>query len=108
MDIFRIICHRIPSRCLKFNGKFLPLCTRCLGFYSSLIFGFILSLLFGIAHLFEKKEMLVLVIIFVSPLAIDGITQLFRFRESNNYLRLATGFMAGLVCGIGVHYLLIT
>ncbi len=107
MEFSRIICHRIPSRCIKINGLVLPLCARCLGFYSSLIIGFILSLLFGIAHLFEKKEMLVLVIIFVSPLAIDGITQLFRFRESNNYLRLTTGLVAGFVCGIGGHYLLI-
>ena len=107
MDFFRIICHRIPNRCIRFNGKIIPLCARCLGFYSSLVLGFIFSYLFRIANLFEKREILVFIIIFVIPLTIDGITQLFKLRESNNYLRLATGIMAGFVCGIGIHYLLL-
>jgi len=30
------------------------------------------------------------------PAGFDGLTQLFGFRESNNYLRLITGLLGGL------------
>jgi uncharacterized membrane protein len=38
----------------------------------------------------------------VTPLAIDGLTQLAGLRESNNPLRMATGIAAGLAFGLWV------
>lgn len=107
MKLLKLICHRIPNRCFKFNNRPMPICARCLGFYVGLVFGLISSILFGIACMFKKVEILIILVVFVSPLAIDGTTQLFKFRESNNPLRLITGLIAGFVCGIGIHYLLV-
>ena len=39
-------------------------------------------------------------IILLIPSAIDGFTQLFEYRESNNTLRLITGILGGLGLGI--------
>jgi uncharacterized membrane protein len=44
-------------------------------------------------------------IIGLIPMAIDGISQFFGFRRSNNSLRFATGIVAGLVLGILFNWL---
>lgn len=100
------ICHQKPERCFKYKGKSLPLCSRCLSLYSFLIFGFVISLIFNLANMFNKKEMLIFVILLNLPLFIDSITQFFKIRESTNILRLITGLFSGLSLGIGLHYLM--
>ena len=107
MNLLKLICHGVPSRCFKFNNKYMLICARCLGFYTALIFGLLLSLFFKIANKLGKNNIMLLIIIFVAPLAIDGTTQLFKLRETDNNLRLITGLMAGFVCRIGIHYILI-
>ena len=101
------VCHQKQERCFKYNGKPLPICSRCLSLYFSLIFGFALSILFNLADNFDKKEMLFFIISLNLPLFIDSITQFFKIRESTNFLRLITGFFSGLSLGIGLHYLII-
>ncbi len=101
------ICHQKPERCFKYKGRLLPLCSRCLFLYSSLIFGFILSILFNLAYNFYKKEMLFFIISLNLPLFVDSITQFFKIRKSTNLLRSITGFFSGLSLGIGLHYLII-
>ena len=107
MDYFKIICHRIPKRCYKIDDKVIPLCSRCFGFYIFTTIGILSSYLFNIAVLFRKTTMLILIIISPLPLIIDGTTQLFKYRESNNHLRFTTGSIAGFVCGLGAHFIII-
>lgn len=82
------------------------ICSRCLGLYSGLIIGFLASITFDSGNLFNKGELLIIGFIMCSPLAIDGITQLLKWRESKNWLRLITGILAGSFCGMGITYLI--
>lgn len=107
MRLPRWICHQIPERCFVVNGICMPLCSRCFGLYISMIFGFLISLIFNLGGLFNKIQMLIIGFLMCSPLALDGTTQLFKWRESNNKLRFITGILAGFFCGVGTHYLLL-
>lgn len=82
----------------------MSLCSRCFGLYLFLIIGFLISIIFNIS--LTKSQTLLLTLIFVSPLIFDSVTQFFRLRESNNPLRFITGSLAGLVCGVALHYLI--
>ncbi len=106
MKLPKWFCHQIPERCLLVNGKRMLICSRCFGLYSGLIAGFLASLIFNLGKLFNKREILIIGFVMCSLLAIDGVTQLLKWRESNNALRLITGILAGLFCGIGLHFLI--
>jgi uncharacterized membrane protein len=62
---------------------------------------------FFIRTLIEMYWLNIIIIVFIglAPMAIDGLTQLWGLRESNNSIRLITGFLAGFTCGIIVIYL---
>ena len=101
----RLLCHQSPDRCMKINGKPMPICSRCAGFYSGLIIGTVFNFFNrAIVEMFWFNLILI-VFIGLAPMAIDGFTQLKGLRESNNTLRLITGLMAGFTCGIIVVYL---
>lgn len=82
------ICHRIPERTIWFFGLERFFCARCCGIHAGCLFGF-LVLMYGyhIPLIFLGGLAL--------PLVIDGFTQGFGIRESNNYLRLFTGLLFG-------------
>ena len=44
--------------------------------------------------------LLIFATLLIIPTAIDGLTQLFEYRESNNVLRFITGLIGGI--GIGI------
>ena len=75
-----------------FENEF-PVCARCTGFYISGIATIILINLFPIPY---SLTTLLLGIILLIPCAIDGFTQLFDMRESNNTLRFITGILGGI------------
>lgn len=81
-----LFCHRKPERSFNIHGRACPLCARCTG----LLFGFFGAL--GLAFLHMQIPLLA-TLIMMTPMAIDGLSQLAGFRESNNTLRLLTGFM---------------
>ena len=95
-----VICHRRPDRTLKFKGRYFPVCARCTGIYAGVLFIFLL-------HYFIKLDynlnLFIISLILMLPTAIDGITQLYKWRESRNSIRLVTG----LLCGVGYGLLLI-
>jgi len=97
--LFRIMCHGIPERCLYLFGVPMPICARCVGIYAGLIAGLIA---FRLLPMITEKAMRIAAFIAVTPLAIDGLTQLARLRESTNPLRLATGIAAGFAFGMWV------
>jgi uncharacterized membrane protein len=103
--IFRRICHGDPSRSLWFRGHPLPLCSRCIFFYPSLLIGIIPGIL-NIALIDPPVvSMLVFTLVSLSPLVVDGLTQYYGMRRSNNILRIVTGTMAGLGSGIATPFL---
>jgi uncharacterized membrane protein len=81
-------CHRIKSRSLTIKGNTLPLCARCTG----ILLGYFL---FPLLLAAELHFPLWLGILFNIPMVADGGTQKLKFRMSNNFLRLATGFLSG-------------
>jgi uncharacterized membrane protein len=50
----------------------------------------------------RERVMRPLAFLAVTPLALDGLTQLAGFRESTNPLRIATGIAAGIAFGLWV------
>jgi uncharacterized membrane protein len=95
--LFRLLCHGIPSHCVEVFGVPLPICARCMGIYGGMIIGL---LAFRLLPVVTEKAMRIAAFIAVTPLAIDGLTQLVRLRESTNSLRIATGIAAGLAFGM--------
>jgi len=95
--LFRVMCHGIPSRCVEVFGVPMPICARCLGIYAGLLVGL---LAFRLLPWFTERAMRIAAFLAVTPLAIDGLTQLAGLRESTNPLRLATGIAAGFAFGM--------
>ncbi len=93
MSVFDYICHRRPERSFFYKGRQFPVCARCTGFYISGISTIILINFFPIPY---SLTTLLLGIILLIPCAIDGFTQLFEMRESNNTLRFITGILGGI------------
>jgi uncharacterized membrane protein len=96
---FHLICHGIPERCIYAFGVPMPVCARCTGVYLGLLAGL---LAFRVLPAVTERAMRIAAFIAVTPLAIDGLTQLARLRESTNPLRLATGIAAGFAFGMWV------
>ncbi|MDP1551877.1 MAG: DUF2085 domain-containing protein [Methanobacteriaceae archaeon] len=82
------LCHGLPDRTIYFRNKAFPLCARCTG---TLIGVFTLP----IYHMEIMSPSIGLIVLFASPAIVDAFTQLIGFRESNNKLRLITGFLLG-------------
>ena len=90
---FRMMCHGIASRCLSLFGTPMPICARCTAIYIGLAAG---VLLFALLPAIEERFMRIALYIATIPIAVDGITQAVRLRESTNAVRLLTGFIAAL------------
>ena len=86
---FRILCHGIPHRCLFLFGTRMPICARCTAIYVGLIAGIAAFL---IMPWMNERLLRMAMTIAAFPIAVDGLTQLVRLRESTNTLRIATGF----------------
>jgi uncharacterized membrane protein len=93
MNPLNLICHRKKERTLKIKGHYFPVCARCTGFYISIIIYTVLAMYLPFKYTIITSVIAILLLI---PCAIDGITQLFEFRESNNLSRLLTGLCGGI------------
>ncbi len=81
-------CHRMPERSFFFKGKQFPLCARCTGIY--------LGYAIFIPIIFFFKINIWYSLLAIAPTTIDGLTQAYCKRDSNNTLRFLTGILAGL------------
>jgi uncharacterized membrane protein len=88
------ICHQYPSRCFYVFGSNMGLCARCFSVYSAMFILCILFVFFDMGGSLKCRSIIALSLFI--PLLLDGITQYFSLRESNNLLRLLTGFLAGI------------
>jgi uncharacterized membrane protein len=79
------LCHRMTERSFKINNFVFPLCARCTG----QIFGILPAM---ILFIFGFKLLIIVAFLLIIPMLIDGFTQMFLQRFSNNALRFVTGF----------------
>lgn len=89
----KYFCHQRPDRSFFFRGHQFPVCARCTGFIVGTLFFCIYSYLVPIYYTYD---LLYLSIILQLPYIIDGTTQFFDLRESNNHLRFITGFIGAI------------
>jgi uncharacterized membrane protein len=82
-------CHRIPERSIPFLGLENYLCARCTG----LAVGGALGLVLNCTYISFPPIPAALLLI---PMLLDGFSQAFWLRISNNPLRFVTGFLFGL------------
>ncbi|HUP60286.1 MAG TPA: DUF2085 domain-containing protein [Thermoanaerobaculia bacterium] len=97
--LFRTMCHGIVSRSIDVFGAPMPVCARCAGIYLGMLIGLAAFAAFPFV---SERVMRIAAIAAVTPLAIDGFTQMARLRESTNDLRMATGIAAGFAFGMWV------
>ncbi|HEX8251957.1 MAG TPA: DUF2085 domain-containing protein [Thermoanaerobaculia bacterium] len=97
--LFRMVCHGKVERCLELFGAPMPICARCTAIYFGLLGGLAL---FPFMPWLRERTMRLIAFVAISPLAIDGLTQLTGLRESTNPLRIATGVITGLAFGLWV------
>jgi uncharacterized membrane protein len=75
----------------------MPICARCTAIYAGMAASLVVFFLLPRMSEFAAR---VVLFIAVTPLALDGLTQLARLRQSTNGLRLATGLAAGVAFGL--------
>lgn len=102
MNPLNLICHRKPERSFFIKGHQFPVCARCTGFYTTIIIYTIIAYNIPITY---THRYVIFGIILCVPSVIDGITQLLKFRESNNMLRFFTGLIGGIGLMIIVKYI---
>ncbi len=92
---YSFFCHQEPSRCLFLFGNQVAICSRCLGFYSSL-------LVFGLLVSFRdfKPLSLRLASILAMPAALDVLLQALHLNESTNLIRITTGLLLGMAVSL--------
>jgi uncharacterized membrane protein len=84
-----VTCHHMPERSFFYKGKQFPVCARCTGTYIGYIAIFIFAITLTYIPLLWSFALLL-------PALIDGLTQAYCHRKSNNILRLITGIMLGV------------
>ncbi|HEX6108297.1 MAG TPA: DUF2085 domain-containing protein [Ktedonobacteraceae bacterium] len=88
-----LVCAQIPSHSFYIFGHQLGMCARNFSIYASMFIG---SLIF----VFSKKRIPGIPwwiwVLLILPLALDGTTQMFGWRESTWELRVLTGTLFGL------------
>lgn len=95
----RSVCHQIPERSFFIHNIQFPLCARCTGIYTGMFMGF-LYILIRKRHKGNKPpsiKYVILMIIFLLPMIIDGLTSYLGFRSTNNNIRIITGLMFGVI-----------
>lgn len=97
--LFRLMCHGRIERSLELFDVPMPICARCAGIYLGMLFGI---LAFPAVLRLRERVMRVVAFVAVTPLAIDGLTQLSGLRESTNELRIVTGVIAGFAFGLWI------
>jgi uncharacterized membrane protein len=87
------ICHQKPERTFKIRNHYFPVCSRCTGFYIGAFSYFIYVYFYFVEY---TIPLIFIAFLMIIPSFIDGSTQLFRLRESNNLLRFCTGLIGGI------------
>ena len=103
-----VVCHRKPERSFFYKGRQFPVCARCTGFYLAYITLPVFTFSWWAPGIFITLALML-------PALADGLTQAYFTRESNNTIRVITGFIAGAgimsltaITGKGIGYLILS
>ena len=83
-----VVCHRIPHRSFFFRGRQFPVCARCTGIYAA-------YLTLPVFTFDWWSPGIIISALLLIPAVLDGLTQAYFDRESNNTLRFISGILAG-------------
>jgi uncharacterized membrane protein len=90
---YRATCHQLPQRSFFVEGHQVAWCERDVAIWGSMLAA---GLLFGVVRKWLRPLDFRLYLLFCVPMALDGFTQLFGWRESTWELRTITGTIFGL------------
>ena len=93
------MCHQKADRSFFINGNQMPFCSRCTAIWVGLAIGLGFLVFYKIPL---NAKFLFVIIIGLIPIGIDGLGQLLHFWESTNIMRVITGLLIGIVCGIAI------
>lgn len=97
---FHLICHQLPNRSFHIMGYKMAYCERDFAIYTGLL---VLGLLFGASKRTIRPATITEVVVLSLPIAIDGFTQLFGWRESTWELRVITGGLFAIAVSWAVY-----
>jgi uncharacterized membrane protein len=93
---YGLTCHQMPERSFFLFGHKMCYCQRCCAIYSAIfLFGLLYPLVSRVVRRPLRWRWMFLLWM---PMALDGFTQLFGWRESNWQLRVLTGVLFALSC----------
>lgn len=92
---YGLSCHQLPERSFFVFGEKMCFCQRCAAIYGG---GFILGMLYALARGRLRPLRWRWMFLLWAPMALDGFTQLFGWRESTWELRVITGSLFALSC----------
>jgi uncharacterized membrane protein len=92
-DPFSLICHQLPDRSFHIFGYKMAYCERCFAIYGATL---LLGLVYGASRRSMRPASVLEACLLSTPMAIDGFTQLFGWRESTWELRVITGSLFAL------------
>jgi len=90
---YRFTCHQLPSRSFFVFGQQVAYCHRDTAIYTTL---FLAIIVFALLRERIKPLPWQAYVIFVAPMAIDGVTQIMGLRTSTWQLRTLTGVLFGV------------
>lgn len=93
------LCHERADRSFFINENQMPFCSRCTAIWVGLAVGIGFMLFYKIKL---NEKFIFLIVLGLIPIGIDGLFQLFGFWESNNFTRVVTGLLIGVICGIAI------
>jgi uncharacterized membrane protein len=95
--LFQYVCVQNPAHTFFIGGKPMCVCQRCLAIYGGMLLAG--AVFYFVRHKLQPLKFWQFALFFCVPIAIDGFTQMFGWRESTPELRLFTGslFAVGLV-----------
>ena len=97
------LCHQKAERSFYINGNQMPFCSRCTAIWLGLAVG----LGFMVFYRIELNERFVFAILIgLVPIGVDGVGQLLGFWESTNAIRVITGLLIGVLCGVAIGVIL--
>jgi uncharacterized membrane protein len=92
-SVYQFLCHQLPSRSYFVYGYQVAYCQRDTAIYTTLL---VATILFPLVRSRLKPLPWQWYLVLITPMAIDGLTQLVGLRYSNWQLRTITGALFGL------------
>ncbi|HEX2914664.1 MAG TPA: DUF2085 domain-containing protein [Chloroflexia bacterium] len=89
--LFHYVCVQNPHHSFYIGGKQMCLCQRCMAIYGTMLLAGLVFYLLRHRVKLPALKTWQFIVFFCSPIALDGFTQLFGWRESTWELRFLTG-----------------